>query len=72
MNWIAIQCRNVLAIKEMGQKVSWFADFCQYDFMAMSAHTHAYWYPLLESGMKTGIRMITLCRKDRVLLSKQK
>ena len=29
---------------------------------------HAYHYPLDESGTKTGLRVITLCRKDRVLL----
>ena len=38
----------------------------------MSAHTHVYRYPLVESGMKTGVRVIALCRKDRVLLSKHK
>ena len=56
----------------MGPKVGWFAGFCQHYLMAMSSHTHAYCYPLFESGMNTGFRVITLYRKDRVLLSKHK
>ena len=56
-------------IKETGSKVGLVAGFCHHHLMTMSAHTHAYHYPLFESG---GLRMITLCRKDRVLLSKHK
>ena len=40
--------------------------------MALSAHTHAYCYPFIKSGTKTGVRAIALCRKDRILLSKHK
>ena len=56
----------------MGPKVGCFAGFCNHRLTAMSAHTQAYHYPLVESRMKTGLRVITLCRKDRVLLSKHK
>ena len=56
-------------IKEMGPKVSCFVGFCDYCLMTMSEHTHAYRYPLFKSGMKTDLRMIAICRKDRVLLS---
>ena len=59
-------------IKETGPKVGCFAGFCHHRLTAMSAHTHAYRYPLVESGTKTGLRAIALCRKDRVLLSKHK
>ena len=31
---------------------------------------HVYRYPLVESGTKTGLRVIALCKNDRVLLSK--
>ena len=58
-------------IKETGPKVGCFAGFCHHCLMTMSAQMHAYHYPLFESGMKTGLRAIALCRKDRVLLSKQ-
>ena len=56
----------------MGPKVGCFAGFCHHHLTTMSAHTHVYRYPLVESGMKTGLRAITLCRKDRILLSKHK
>ena len=56
----------------MGPKIGCFAGFCYYHLTAMSAHTHAYRYPLVESGTKTGLRVIALCRKDRILLSKHK
>ena len=56
----------------MGPKVGCFAGFCHHRLMTMSAQTHAYHYPLFESGTKTGLRAIVLCRKDRVLLSKHK
>ena len=56
----------------MDPKVGHFADFCHHRLTAMSAHTDAYCYPLVESRTKTGLKAITLCRKDRVLLSKHK
>ena len=56
----------------MGPKVGCFAGFCHHRLTAMSLHTHAYHYPLVESGTKIGLRAITLRRKDRVLLSKHK
>ena len=59
-------------IKETGPKVSYFAGFWYHPLMTMSAQAHAYRYPLFESGMKTGLRVIAVCRKDRVLLSKHK
>ena len=59
-------------IKEMGPKVCCFAGFCHHCLTTMSAHAHAYRYPLVENGMKGGLRVITLCRKDGVLLSKYK
>ena len=40
--------------------------------MTMSVLLHVYCYPLLGSGMKTGLWTITLCRKDIVLLHEQK
>ena len=58
--------------KETGPKVGCFAGFCHHRLMAMSSHTHAYRYPLVESGTKIGLRAIALRRKDRVLLSKHK
>ena len=48
----------------MGPDVGYFTGFCDHRLMTMSAHTHVYRYPLFESGMKTGLRMITYCRKD--------
>ena len=59
-------------IKETGLKVGCFAGFCHHRLMAMSSHTHAYRYPLVESGMKIGLKAIALHRKDRVLLSEHK
>ena len=59
-------------MKEMGQKIGCFASFCHHPLTTMSAHMHAYHFPLFESGTKTGLRTIALCRKDRVLLSKHK
>ena len=46
----------------MGPKVGCFAGFCHHHLMAMSAHTHTYQYPLVESGTKTGLRSIALYR----------
>ena len=37
----------------MGSKVGCFAGFCHHPVMTTSAHTHAYRYPLFESGTKT-------------------
>ena len=51
-------------IKETGPKVGCFSVFCDHRLMIMSDHTHVYRYPLFESGMKTGLKTITLCRKD--------
>ena len=59
-------------IKETGPKVGCFVGFCHHRLTAMSSHTHAYRYPLVESGTEIGLRAIALCRKDRVLLSKHK
>ena len=56
----------------MGPKVGCFAGFCHHRLTTISAQTHAYRYPLFESGTKIGLRAIVLCRKDRVLLSKHK
>ena len=57
----------------MSPKVGCFAGFCHHHLTAMSAITHAYRYPLVESRTKkTGLRAIALCRKDKVLLSKHK
>ena len=58
--------------KRNGRKVGCFAGFCHHRLTAMSAYMHAYRYPLVESGIKTGLRAIALCRKDRALLSKHK
>ena len=59
-------------MKETDLNVGCFAGFCHHHLTAMSVHMHAYHYPLFESGTKTGLRVIALCRKDRVLLSKHK
>ena len=53
----------------MGPKVDCFAGFHHHRLTTMSAHMHAYRYPLVESGTKTGLRLIALCRRDRVLLN---
>ena len=59
-------------MKETGLKVGCSAGFCHHRLTTTSVHTHAYHYPLVESGMKTGLRVTALCRKDKVLLSKHK
>ena len=56
--------------KRTGLKIGCLAGFCHYRLTTMSAHTHAYRYPLFECGMKTGLWKITLCRKDIALLRK--
>ena len=53
----------------MGLKVGCFTGFCHHRLTTMGVHMHACHYPLFEGGMKTGLRTITLCRKDRALLS---
>ena len=59
-------------VKEKGPKVCCFAGFFHHRLTTMSAHTHAYHYPLVESGTETGLKAIALCRKDRVLVNKHK
>ena len=71
LNGITIHYRNMLQ-KKRARKFGCFTGFCHHRLTTMSAHTHAYRYPLVESGRKTGLRAIALCRKDRVLLSKHK
>ena len=57
----------------MGPKGGCFAGFCDHCcLMTMSAHTYVYCYPSFESGTKTHLRMIALCRKEGILLSKHK
>ena len=42
----------------MGSKVgSCFAGFCHHPVTTMNVHTHAYRYPLFESGTKTDLFM---------------
>ena len=55
MNMIAIQYIANHVINKIAPKVNRFAGFCHHRLVAMSAHTHAYRYPLFESGMKTGL-----------------
>ena len=58
--------------KRTGPKVGCFAGFFHHFCRPrVCAHTHGYRYSLFEIGTKTGLRTIALCRKDRVLLSKQ-
>ena len=52
----------------MTPKVHCFAGFCLHHLVTTGVHTYAYHYPLFESGMKTSLLTITLCRKDVVLL----
>ena len=42
-------------IKVTGPKVDCFTDFCHHRLATTSTYTHAYCYPLFESGMKTGL-----------------
>ena len=48
---------------EMAPKVYCFAGFCHHCLVTTSVHMHVYRYPLFESGIKTGLRIIALCRK---------
>ena len=63
-------CYSILknVIKEMGPKVGCFTGFCPHHLTTMIVHMHEYRYPLFESGTKAGLRMVALCRKDRILL----
>ena len=72
LNVITIQYIAKHVIKETGPKVGFFAGFCHHHLTTMRAQTYVYRYPLFASGTKTGLRVIALCRKDRVLLSKHK
>ena len=56
----------------MGPKVGCFPHNCHHRLRTMSAHKHVYRHPLFESVSNTSLRMITLGRKDRVLLCKHK
>ena len=58
--------------EKRARKFGCFTGFCHHRLTTMSAHTHAYRYPLVESRRKTGLRAIALCRKDRVLLGEHK
>ena len=62
LNGITIQYRNMF--KKTGPKVGCFVGFCHHHLTTMSAHTHAYRYPLAKSGTKIGLSAIALCRKD--------
>ena len=48
----------------MGSKISCLAGFWYHHVTIMGAHMHAFCYPLFESGTRTGLKTITLCRKD--------
>ena len=62
MSRITDQYKNV--VKETSSKIGCLPGFIYHHLVIMSAHTHAHRYPLFESGTKTGLRTITLCRKD--------
>ena len=59
-------------MKVMGPNVGYFAGFCDHHLMTMSVHMYGYHYPVFESGLKIGLRMISLFRKYKVLLGKHK
>ena len=61
-----------MCCKEMGSKVDCFAGFCQHCWVIMDVHTCTYCYPLFESGTKTGLWIIAICRKCVELLRKHK
>ena len=54
----------------MASKVGCLVSFCHNCLSTTSVHMHAYCYPLIESGAKSGLRTIGLCRIDIVLLCK--
>ena len=56
----------------MSLKVDCLAGLFHHHMMTTSMHTHAYCFPSYESGTKTGLCMITLCRKDLDLYFKLK
>ena len=64
--WIGLPSNNHV-VNETAPKVNCFAGFCHCRLVTMSAHTHAHCYSLSESGIKTGLWTITLCRKILVL-----
>ena len=53
-----------LCYKQNGPKVNCLAGFCHHRLVTTSVHMHAYCYTLYESGLKTGLWTIALCRKD--------
>ena len=58
---------------ETGLKVGCFAGFQSPSFGDLECtHEYMYHYALFESGMKTGLWRIALCRKDIALLCKHK
>ena len=71
-NRIASQYKNVLAIKETNLNVVVFLVSGITIGNPLSMHKHAYHCPLFESGTKTGLGTIALCRKDIALLFKHK
>ena len=42
-------------VEEAGSKVDCLVSFFHHPVMTMSAFTHAYRYPLFDSGTKTGL-----------------
>ena len=60
---------NIETYNENRPRSWFFTSFCHHLLTTMTVHTHAYRFSLVESGMNTGLRTITLCRKDRVLLN---
>ena len=70
--WIGLLFNIEIRYKRNLPKSWLFAGFCHHHLMTMSAYAHAYHYTFFESGTKTGLRTIALCRKVRVLLSKHK
>ena len=60
---IIILLNRITVIKETGPKVGCFAGFFHHRLTPMSAHMHAYRYPLVENGMKTGLRAIAYAEK---------
>ena len=53
--WVGFLANIKTFIKEMGSKVGCFAGFYHHPVTTISVHTHAYCYPLFESGTKTDL-----------------
>ena len=70
--WIELLTNTKFGIKETGTEVGDIAGFCYHHLATMSTHMHAYHCPLFDGRMKTGMQIVALCRKDRVLLSTYK